>query len=284
MEEHANGPESGGVTPPDGDNLAERLRRLEEEAERLRAALSGTPEPVANDAPAPDAPVAEPEPEPAPKVEDPVKAEGLLRQARLARSRGQNDVAGRLLQEAIEAAPNSSIVLEAVGDDLMEAGKLGKARDAYEKAFRLDAKNVSAERKFGILLVQTDPIATMALFDEANSPARTKVAVILSALLPGLGQMVTNEIPKGISLMVITVTSWVWIVLTPRGIEGLVGLITGRTGSGPQAVPFNGMIIVPIIVGAITWIVAVADLAGRTKTRAPILIDRPKPPVDLPYE
>lgn len=283
MEDDATRPEPADLTQ-DGEPLEQRLKRLEAEAAALREELANKPAHAAPIEPEPD-PEVEAEPELAPATPAQIaEAEGIIRRARLARNRGQNVQADELLRQAADVAPNSPAVLEAIGDDHYDKGQLGKAREYYERAFRLDKSNVSVERKFGMTLVQTDPIATMMVTDLDEPMIGTKVPPLLSAILPGLGQIVSGEVGKGVALLIFYVGSLAWVLSIPNGVQGLLGFVSGKSGQGPGQVPFNATVLLPIFMGVVAWIISVSDATMKAKARRFTPVDRPRPPVDLPFE
>lgn len=283
MEDDATRPEPADLTQ-DGEPLEQRLKRLEAEAAALREALANKPAEAAPGEPEP-AVEANAEETPAPATPEQIaEAEGIIRRARLARNRGQNVQADELLRQAADVAPNSPAVLEAIGDDHYDKGQLGKAREYYERAFRLDKSNVSVERKFGMTLVQTDPIATMMVTDLDEPMIGTKVPPLLSAILPGLGQIVSGEVGKGVALLIFYVGSLAWVLSIPNGVQGLLGFVSGKSGQGPGQVPFNATVLLPIFMGVVAWIISVSDATMKAKARRFTPVDRPRPPVDLPFE
>lgn len=228
--------------------------------------------------PEPDPVVEEPLPEPA-TPEQIEKAEGLIRQANLAKIRGDRDAFDKLLDEAAAVAAGSSTVQEALGDAYLERRQTRKAKDAYHRAVKLDAKNVSAERKYGecVLAIQMalDPTFGLAADD---SLASGKAGVVLSFLLPGLGQIVSGQYLKGGGILGLWLAAWAWAVAVPNGFGGL-GSLLGRQGP-----PFNPVFFVPIFIAACCWLFGISDASSRAKRFEPRSVQRPVPPVDKNFE
>ncbi|MDK3156084.1 hypothetical protein QPK87_05785 [Kamptonema cortianum] len=70
----------------------------------------------------------------APSPEALEQVEKLMQQANLAKIRGQNSIADKLLAEAIELAPQAPQVLLAIADDFAERRQFTKAKEAYKKS------------------------------------------------------------------------------------------------------------------------------------------------------
>lgn len=91
--------------------------------------------------------------------------------------------------------------------------------------------------------------------DKSRGKKRPALALILSAILPGLGQIYNNQIPKGIALIVLNVAINLLLV---KPIEKLTAL----RGS----IPDNSTLFILIaytIAGLVLWIYAMID-AKRT--------------------
>lgn len=278
-------------TPASADDaaaLAERLRALEAETLALKEALKAKVEP----AEAPQEAVVEavqPDAAPQSDVEDvPVdydaatldKIDKLLSRYRLEHSRGNKDVASQYLNEAIALGPRCSLVYEVQGDDALSRRNNKEAMEMYAKAKISLPRNLSAEKKHADLVFNTSAKLATASVGNFETMASAKSATLLSVIVPGLGHLIIGEIPKGIAYMIFWLGSIIWTVLTPNGIPGLLSLLSPKPG-----ITFNGVILVPIAIGIISWLAALLDINGRAK-----LVSRgigkgsgPKPPVDLPF-
>lgn len=225
-------------------------------------------------------------PEPAavalpPTAEQEERAEALLRQSNLACVRGDREAASKLIEQALEAAPGSSRVLEAQGDDCVLRRQLAKAKDAYKAAVEADPKNVSAERKLGetVLALQLacDPASILG-GPQTDSYASGRAASLLSFLIPGLGQFVTGHTSKGVAFFVAWLVGVVWAILTPNGLSGIPTLF-GRPGPNPAPIVF-----VPLLLAGLAWVASIGDANATAKARPVHKPDRPVPPVDKPFE
>ncbi len=73
---------------------------------------------------------------PLPSPEQADKAEQLIRQSMLEKRRGNKVEATDLLKKAVEAAPGSPTVLEALGDDYVERRMMKEAREVYKRTLQ----------------------------------------------------------------------------------------------------------------------------------------------------
>lgn len=226
----------------------------------------------------PDTPVEEPLPEP-PTQEQIDKAERLIREAMVARRRGDKLQASKLLDQAVEVAPGSATVLEAVGDDLRERRQTRAARDMYARALRVDPKNIVIERKFAECVLTTEQMSFeyVAAREEIDA-ASGKVALILSILIPGLGQIVTGHRNRGIAMLVGWLIGWTVALLIPNGVKGILKLFGGAGGD------FNGVVLLPLAVAAFCHLWAIYDAAARAQGATRQKVERPRPPVDKDFE
>lgn len=224
------------------------------------------------------------EPDDPSKVE---QAEEYLRNANLATIRKDREEARRLYREAMHIAPNTPLVLEAVADDLRERKFYRPAQILYKRAVTIDPNNARIEAKLGECALEAlrmiDPMA--ALSERESDPvliARANTSVILSVLLPGLGQMVSGRVALGVGLMIVWAASVVWAIATPDGISGLLGAL-GLTLNQTRA-PFNSTVLLPMGIAAFTHLVAIFEAAGKAKRYTPKKVEKQEPPFDLPYE
>jgi len=226
---------------------------------------------------------------PPPTPEQTEAAEKLIRQSMLEKRRGNTIGATDLMKKAADAAPGSAVVLEALGDDLMERKLTKQARDVYRRASKLDPKNVGVERKYAELVLHGTTLGSVedmmrygdSLFlTGGDNVAGLTAAKFLSVFIPGCGQMVIGRTTKGAVLL------GCWIVCV--GLFALMNkdfLVLAKYIRGVGGAP-NWRVLVPIIAGVSVWFAAMADLfSGQSKTVARhSKVERPKPPVDLPFE
>lgn len=271
-------------TPENQEAIAERLRRLEEEAAALREALQAKPAEV---------PVKDPDSaEPAPQVDEPEdgeqpdqatleRIEKLLQRFRLESTRGNREIAVQFLDEAKGLGPRTSLVLEMMGDDALARGQNKEALTFYEKAKDALPKSLTAEKKHADLVFKMRAkSASLMMGSEFENVASAKGASVLSAIIPGAGHMVIGDFAKGLGYLAVWAGAIVWAVLTENGIKGLVSMVSGK----PDA-KLNALVFVPIFIAFVTWLAAMIDLSTRAKMmhRRMDKLEPPKPPVDLPY-
>ncbi len=229
---------------------------------------------------------------PAPTLAEMDQAEKLIRQARLEKQRGNNIGSTDLLKKAIEVAPGSSVVMEAMADDLIAHKQIKQARAILKQAHALDPKNVGLERKYAEVVLMGSTNMSIedqlrygmndSLFLTGNDNVAGIVAArFLSAIVPGVGQLVLGRTTKGFVLFVGYVICFGLLVLWQQDFKALMFMFS-KTHPGT----IHPVVFIPIIGSAAFWFAAMADLSGsQTKTRARnVKVERPKPPVDLPFD
>lgn len=259
---------------------------LQTRIQELEASLP--PEPAA--APAVPAATAEPEaPVEPPTPQQLAEAENLIRQARVERMRNNRQKATELMKQAAGAAPGSAPVLEALGDDLLERGQVREARAAYEKAVKLDPKNVGLERKYAETVLRTT--STMSVEDQLrmnlsdslflssqDQVASSTAATILSVLAPGLGHIVVGKTVTGIAILVAWLIDCGWLAVMSKDLYGLFGFALGKSTKP------NLLVLVPIFIAFAIWIGTLKSLSVPRAAAARKRVPRPAPPVDLPFD
>lgn len=275
------------------EELEARLKRLEDEARALRAQIEkATPEDSQDEAPAESVPLESSDTQPTEaKAEEPEeevveltpeqvqKADSLLQRYKLEKTRQNHEMAARYLAEAKAEAPNYTYVVECEGDELVQSGKRKDAIVVYKRAFKLDSKNVSAEKKHADLVFSQNAAAVSLTMSNAEAVASAKTATILSVMIPGLGQVVTGNYVKGGILAAVWVMSLAWMLSMPNGLRSLPGALAGRESN------LNPLLFVGLGLAFVVWLGSVIDMQSTSKAyernrkhKAP-----PKPPVDLPH-
>ena len=221
-----------------------------------------------------------PEPATPEQIEE---AERLLKQAQLAKIRGQGSVAERILKEAAEKAPGSAAVQAALGDQLWERSQFTKARAAYKMAHLLEPKNVAYETKWAESLVGSmgDPLATQMSLAESYASAKT--ATLLSVFFPGLGQLVLGQRGSGIVMLVLWIGGWLlFIRSTFDRLPDAVG------PGGARVTEFGTVSTVSLAVLVLTWIWSVSAASSKAKGEKVLSVSRkvehPKPPGEGDFE
>ncbi|MGV3617167.1 MAG: hypothetical protein ACO1SV_17715 [Fimbriimonas sp.] len=237
-----------------------------------------------------ESPSAEEAPPPTPPTPAEAEAaEGFIRQARVEKMRENRQAATDYLQKAADIAPGSPTVLEALGDDLAERRKMAEACEVYKRAVALDPKNVGLERKYGeaVLAVQMAGslddqmrrnLSDSAFLTREDQIASLPVAIILSAVIPGAGHLVLGQTAKGGAILAGWILCGIWL-LSMFGELAKLFAFAGGGSSQP-----NLVVLVPLLIMAILYISTLASLKSiaQNATRKPA--ERPRPPVDLPFE
>jgi hypothetical protein len=247
---------------------------------------AAVPSPVA-------APVTTPVPPatpPAPTIEipaDPVARERerdrLLTLANVQRMRGQVSEARQTLQNAValaEGMPPQTLAptYELLGDMLSTEGRIEEAMEAYQNATSADPKRASAEKKFaqmtlalaeanGTLNISEAMLRGESIADLMASGALGRqqgkknagVAMMLSILMPGFGQMYNGQIVKGVILMGLFLGLLLIITLAPGGsaflrqFAAFVALNPGKAAAAPAWLPVVGVAVV------VVWLYGIVD-------------------------
>ncbi|MFY9233390.1 MAG: hypothetical protein WAO58_02920 [Fimbriimonadaceae bacterium] len=290
MEDNAARPEPGEVIPSEpplpavhrgeGD-AADRLRQLEEEIARLKeqiappptpSPLAGTIHPESGEGEPDGTDAAHPLQEDQPLThEQQVEIEALIKQAQLARIRKQPSLATKILKEAAEKAPGSALVLEALGDDQMERRVYNAAATSYEKALKLAPDNIALEKKHADAIYYTHAAGIgLDLADDIyGSP---KWRIVIAMILPGVGQMVRGAWAKGLIIL----GGFVGALIVTSIVRGL----TAKGTSSDARFAFA----IPLAAALAFWLWGIIDASAGGKGPPPPKLDRPKPPVDLPFE
>ncbi len=259
------------------ERLAQEIARLHRELESVRA--SGSKEPPEDP---PQGLVAAPEPEPErrePTPEEVAMVDALLREAQLAKIRGQRDAFEAKLAEASAIAPDDSGVHEAMGDAHADARRMIAAKESYQRAVKANPKNVSAEKKLAELVFRELQAGLMASGYFANqseamtSPTKAKV---FNAILPGFGHVLLGETTRG----AIIIGLWVLMVVLSfalGGVSSLLGAVGIDRNATVQPVGY-----VPLVLGLVVYLASFVGLGGGGGSRrsGP---SRPEPPVNLRF-
>ena len=129
-------------------------------------------------------------------AEQKAEADLLLGRARLSYRRGAVQEALALCKDAVELTPGDAVALELYGDILQSLGRVDDALYCYRTAADLAPERASAERRYAELrLLQS---RDSALLQSETVPRNALVAALMSALLPGAGQVYNGEPVKGV--------------------------------------------------------------------------------------
>lgn len=266
------------------------LRIQQIESELLPLAVTPTEtspseEPKDEETPADEAPIVPPTPA---QLRD---ADQLIRQAKVEKMRGNAKASTELLQKATEVAPTAPAVLEALADDMMERKRLADAKVVYQRALKIDPKNVGVETKLahcalGMSLAGSIEdqlrrnLGDSPFIDGDDRTASLPSAIILSAILPGAGHLVLGQTQRGLAIM----TAYLVAAICLLGFYGADVEKLLRFAGGGSGQPNMGVFL-PLIVMAVIYVATLASLKGMAdKVNRKSPTERPRPPVDLPFE
>lgn len=146
------------------------------------------------------------------------KADTLLREAGILQRREKYKEAEAKCREAINANPSDSAAIEILGDIYQGVARIEEAMAAYLRAVAADPKRASAERKYGDLLMQQQNWNAALPDDVARFPF---LAIILSLLLPGLGQLYNGQYLKSAIIFAVDAILFYLLAFSNWGFRGL---------------------------------------------------------------
>ena len=202
----------------------------------------------------------------------------------LEKQRGNKTAVTKLLEEAVAVAPGAPTTLEALGDDFAARSRVKEALDCYRRAMALDPKNVGLEKKHAVLVFNVG--AAGSIEDQlrrnlSDSPFLTQgdhvasfgAARFLTYFIPGSGHLVLGKTGAGFGFLGAWLVCFVW--------AGLALL----HGGGDGKLRITGALLPPVVLWVVVLLVAVGSLGGdRAAARAKGKPERPRPPVDLPFD
>ncbi len=142
------------------------------------------------------------------------RAEKLLSEAALLRRRERPKEAEAKCREALEANPADAAALELLGDLYQDIAHIEEALAAYNKARELQPARTTAERKYANLLTNQERWSALETEVIVKSPG---LALLLSLVLPGLGQFYNSEIGKGVLFIVLDLLDFYLLAFSPWG-------------------------------------------------------------------
>lgn len=254
---------------------------LEAKLVALEAELAELPESVASES--------EVETVPIPVVER-AKFDLEVQRLRLILSRGEKGPAEAGLKALRGQYGAQGELLEIEGDLATGRKRWKEAEKLYGAAKELLPGNIGVEKKhadavffasgMGTLEDQLRASESGTPILEADVVARGGVATLLSFFFPGLGQWVLGQQVKAIAFFGVWLLAIAVILINGRMIPGLLRII----GIGGGGVDPSGLFVFAVIVAALTMLLAVFDCAAIAKRAPKPNTERPKPPVDLPFE
>lgn len=220
-------------------------------------------------------------------------ADKLVQQARVEKMRGNAVGVANLLREASRIAPGSVEVLELLGDELASQGKHDDAIATYDRARKLDPKNVNVDRKHAELVFRSRAAgasALMAMADQQALASGASAANWFALFLPGVGHMVLGIYAKGAIIFGTWAIALIWLFVAHKDLQGLLHQVGVTIGLKPQggAGDYSLTIVIPILAGAIAHATSILTCKGDAREAAFLAgsgkVSHPKPPVDLPFD
>jgi tetratricopeptide (TPR) repeat protein len=168
------------------------------------------------------------------------KIDTLVRTANIHIMRGQLADALTACQEALALEPGHPDVRELLAEILEKQGKRQAAIAEYRAVFEAHPDRVSAERKIAELSLhlgeqqrllerQRELVEDPTKRDRRAD--RSRIALLSSILLPGLGQLCLGAYFKGAALLVLTL-ALLYYILTKVLLEPLSALVDQMSGPG----------------------------------------------------
>jgi tetratricopeptide (TPR) repeat protein len=213
------------------------------------------------------------------------KAHGLI-------GAGKPDEAFAVVKHLQEIAPDDPEVLELRADMLVHKRDFANALPLLKKARKLAPKNVAIERKLAEVAMKSTNLGSLddqlraaesdlPFIGDGDITATATAATILSLILPGSGHLVIGKTVKGICYMVTWLLLVGFLVWEESVFKGLVGLVGGKENVNISMFPLiTAFLAVGIHLVAISECAAIAKRIGP-RGKPP---EKPKPPVDLPFE
>lgn len=197
----------------------------------------------------------------------------LLRDAHLHRRRGQLANAELLCRRALELAPEDVTAQEMMGDLLAEKDELDEALELYRKAFEKQPQRAVLEEKIARLVLQKDEeererIAMQFMLENPRAKAERKrhatIALLLSLICPGLGQLIAGQYVKGTIVLVLGLAAMLFGM--PEFFKFMLAFATPNRVGAP-----NSFLAGLGALGLLVWLYGLLDaaaMAGKPKKDA----------------
>ena len=228
--------------------------------------------------------------EPPPPVADRRGYELEVQRLRLVLSRGEKAPAEAGLKALLGQYGAQGELLEIQGDLAGGRKRWTEARDLYLRAKELLPGNVGVEKKHADAVFLASGVGSLEdqlRASESSTPilvadvvARGGVATFLSFLFPGIGQVVLGQQVKGFTIFGLWALCVSYLAFHPEQVRGLFRMIGAASGGQDP----GGLFFLSLMGAAILVLVAVTDCAQVAKRAPKPVTERPKPPVDLPFE
>ncbi|MEI7577852.1 MAG: hypothetical protein WCK51_13240 [Armatimonadota bacterium] len=219
----------------------------------------------------------------------PDELEKLIRAARAHFSAERKPALREALATLEKASPNHPDVLELKADQLMAARDFVSAVPVLKKARKIAPKSKSIEEKLAQASLKAAyagsiesqlraGLSDSPFIGEGDITASPTAATFASLFLPGSGHIFIGQTVKGIAYLCFWLFSLIPLLILVKN--------ESDRGGGARQFNFSMPMIVLGFVAVMTYMIALFEVAaiakrGGSRREPP---NRPKPPVDLPFE
>lgn len=192
------------------------------------------------------------------------QAEQLLRQAHLHQMRKQWAAAEQLCRQALELCPSEPTARELMADLYAEKGELDQALEQYRRLFEEHPEREALEEKIARLVLRKDRevLERLEVEQALSNPRRhtaqkrnATVALLLSTICAGAGQIFNGEHVKGLIILVS------WVLCLGLGTSDFLKFGFGLMGL-PAARP-NDVLVVFGFIAVLIYIYSLLDVASK---------------------
>ncbi len=185
------------------------------------------------------------------------RAEKLLSEAALLRRRERPKEAEAKCREALVENPGDAAALELLGDLFQDVARIEEALAAYNRAHELQPTRTTAERKYGNLLTNQEQWSSLETEVIARSPG---LALLLSLVLPGLGQFYNGEVGKGVLFVGLDFLVFYLLAYSPWGFPAA----RSHGGFSTGLVFSSALLIVIYLAGSIDAMSSARMVSGQS--------------------
>lgn len=237
--------------------------------------------------------------------------ERLYRIARAELTAGKKDAAKGRLRELRLMVADHPEVDEFEGDLALLEGNAEAAISSFKRALEVNPANYALERKLGEVVLRVKSGLTIddqmranlsdsPFLSESDIQAGSTPALVYTLFLPGMGHITLARTKKGLTILTVWLIAVFMVFLLREDLANLIG--AGRVPgapdsgkpidtSGAEQVLFSirtgtAFVLLPLFTAIITHLVALIEIAqmASQKPKQKIEVERPKPPVNLPFE
>jgi hypothetical protein len=197
------------------------------------------------------------------------------------------------------------------GDILLAEGNAEGAIAAYRRALEVNPANYALERKLGEVVLRVKSglsledqmranLSDSPFLSESDIQAGATPALVYTLFLPGMGHITLARTKKGLTILTVWLIAVFMVFLLREDLANMIGAgrVPGANDSGKpidtsgaEQVLFSirtgtAFVLLPLFTAMITHLVALIEIAqmASQKPKRKIEVERPKPPVNLPFE